>query len=405
MKKYRLMIVDDEYLVRMGMKETIDWENLNIEVVADCSNGAEAYDAVHALHPDVIVCDVRMPVMDGLELAQKLYDENFDGVVIMYSGFKDFEYARKAISCGVSDYILKPINNEEFTKTVRRALSELEEKRSSRMRMSELEAGLPIIREKLLESLLDGTGDDQTAAKLHAVGCNVPQSGLVVYCRMLSGKDDDAFKGLFDSISKALEQFDNVTAFAGDSFYVITSLSDTGVVARFISGELDCMQKSRSCRVACGISGSFTQAGQISEAYKKAKARSERAILPFLNYISADGEPEKAGKDNYKLVRDAMDIIVSDYSKKLSVKKVAQRLYVSESHLMHEFKDVAGKTFNECLTEYRISKSCELLSEGGMSVNEIAYKVGYTDVRYFSQVFRDIVGMTPTEFSMKGGTK
>lgn len=398
------MIVDDEYLVRLGIRETIDWNKFNIEVVGDFANGADALEAAHVLHPDVIVCDVRMPVMDGLELAQKLYDENFDGAVIMYSGYKDFEYARKAISCGVSDYILKPIDNDEFVKTVCKVLSGLEEKRKRRTRMDELEAGLPIVRENLLEALLNGTGDGQTVKKLHAVGCNVPQSGLVIYCRVLNGGDGEAFKGLNDRIVAALEQFENISVCSRESFYIITSLNDSEVITRFIGGELDAMQKASPVRVACGISGAFSSEAEISAAYKKAKIRSERAVLPFLNSVIAE-DTEKTGKDNYKLVRGAMDIIVSDYEQKLSVKKVAQRLYVSESHLMHEFKDVAGKTFNECLTEYRIAKACELLLEGKLRVNEIAYKVGYADVRYFSQVFKDVKGMTPTEFASKGGRK
>ena len=82
----------------------------------------------------------------------------------------------------------------------------------------------------------------------------------------------------------------------------------------------------------------------------------------------------------------------------MTVSIVADELYVSESYLMHLFKDTLGMTFNECLTNYRIMMAKRLLLKGSYRINEIANLVGYNDVKYFGQVFKKIVGCTPSDF-------
>ena len=140
---------------------------------------------------------------------------------------------------------------------------------------------------------------------------------------------------------------------------------------------------------ACAFSGS------VGAAYRKAQSLNENSVFAAVNTVIT----EAGNASIKKLVRDALAVIERDYNKKISVRSVAYELYTSESHLMHEFKSQLGKTFNEVLTEYRMQKAQELLIKGDMRVGEVAYAVGYNDVKYFSQVFRDYLGCTPSEFS------
>ena len=112
---YKVLIVDDEVLVRVGLKTTIDWEANGFTVVAEASNGEQAYEQYIKFSPDVIITDIRMPKKDGLWLAEKVREDNPHIKILVLTCYDDFAYARKALKFGVSDYILKSeVEDEEL---------------------------------------------------------------------------------------------------------------------------------------------------------------------------------------------------------------------------------------------------------------------------------------------------
>lgn len=113
-KKLQILLVDDEENIREGLKYLIDWEEEGYQVIGTARNGAEAYKICQENKVDVILTDIRMPVMDGLELAKKIYYEMEDMVVIIMSAYKDFSYAQEAIKYRVQSYISKPIVAQEL---------------------------------------------------------------------------------------------------------------------------------------------------------------------------------------------------------------------------------------------------------------------------------------------------
>ncbi len=117
-----VMIVDDEKLVRMGIKEETDWDLIGCTVVAEASNGEEALELAEQTRPDLVISDIRMPRMDGIELAGKLLEKYPSMKVIFLTAYNEFEYARKAVRIGVSDYILKPFQDGELEASVQRLL-------------------------------------------------------------------------------------------------------------------------------------------------------------------------------------------------------------------------------------------------------------------------------------------
>ncbi|MEF9988649.1 MAG: response regulator, partial [Christensenella sp.] len=124
---YRILIVDDEALVRRGIKRSINWNELDIEMVAEAENGVEALEQVLENEPDIILLDICMPKMDGLEFASIVKQKYPHIKIIIITGFDDFEYARTALRAGVDDYILKPITKEMVEKVVRCQLEKLKE--------------------------------------------------------------------------------------------------------------------------------------------------------------------------------------------------------------------------------------------------------------------------------------
>lgn len=123
---YAVYLVDDEQLIREGLAETIPWESLELTLAGTAENGLQAFRDIQRLHPDIVVTDIRMPYMDGLELIQKLREAHLETRVVIISGYSEFTYAQSAIQLGVSDFILKPIDVQNLCRTLKRIVRELD---------------------------------------------------------------------------------------------------------------------------------------------------------------------------------------------------------------------------------------------------------------------------------------
>jgi two-component system response regulator YesN len=117
---HKLLIVDDDQIIRAGMQQSIEWEDHGIRVIGTASNGRECLEMIPECLPDIILTDIKMPFMDGLELGEKLREIMPSTKLIIFSGFDDFEYAQKAIKINVAEYVLKPINSNELTETLKK---------------------------------------------------------------------------------------------------------------------------------------------------------------------------------------------------------------------------------------------------------------------------------------------
>ena len=122
---YKLMIVDDEKAMCEILAEIIDWEELGVKVVDTCKNGLEAYESARKLHPDIMLTDIRMPGMNGIELIERLTEEGEKIRFILLSAYGEFEYARRAMKYNVKHYLLKPCNEEQILQAVSEICGEL----------------------------------------------------------------------------------------------------------------------------------------------------------------------------------------------------------------------------------------------------------------------------------------
>lgn len=157
---YRVLLVDDEEDIREGISRKMDWLGLGFSLVGEAANGQDALELAEALRPDVILTDIKMPFMDGLELCRILTDRLPASRFVVFSGFDAFEYAKQAIQMNVVEYILKPINADELSAVLRRLKEELDRERAERRNMELLRSryteNLPILRELFYTNLLDG---------------------------------------------------------------------------------------------------------------------------------------------------------------------------------------------------------------------------------------------------------
>lgn len=160
MELYRVLLVDDEEDIREGISRKMDWLGLGFSLVGEAANGQDALELAESLRPDVILTDIKMPFMDGLELCRILTDRLPAARFVVFSGFDAFEYAKQAIQMNVVEYILKPINADELSAVLRRLKDQLDRERAERRNVELLRSryteNLPVLRELFYANLLDG---------------------------------------------------------------------------------------------------------------------------------------------------------------------------------------------------------------------------------------------------------
>lgn len=114
MKKLKVLLVDDEIMIREGFKHLFDWEAHDCEVVGEAADGMEALNRIDTLHPDIVIMDINVPIMSGLKVIQLSRMKHPSTAFVIVSGYDDFSYCQQAIRMQITDYILKPVNYEEF---------------------------------------------------------------------------------------------------------------------------------------------------------------------------------------------------------------------------------------------------------------------------------------------------
>ena len=124
---YKVLLVEDEEMIMKSMQFLIDWNSLDCEICGTAFNGREGVQQIEKTRPDIVVTDIRMPFVDGIEMLQKT-KERYQYEALIVSGYSEFEYAQQALKLGVGDYVLKPIDVDEMTQTVRKLTMKCQEK-------------------------------------------------------------------------------------------------------------------------------------------------------------------------------------------------------------------------------------------------------------------------------------
>lgn len=156
----KVFLVEDEFVVRQGIKNNIDWVSHGYEFCGEASDGELAFPMIQKMRPDIVITDIRMPFMDGLELSKLIKKELPEIEIIILTGHGEFEYAKEAIKIGIAEYLLKPINGEELLKEVDRLALKIEERRKEReirqKYMKEMEENSFKERKDLFQYLVTG---------------------------------------------------------------------------------------------------------------------------------------------------------------------------------------------------------------------------------------------------------
>ena len=160
MDLYKVILVDDEAEAIDAMEAKIQWGELGFEVVGSATNGVKALELVEKLQPDIVLTDIKMPYMDGLELSRRLNREYPNIYIILCTGFDEFEYAKEAVHLEIREYMLKPISAVELTENLRELKKTLDREREEKFNVKKLQnyfqEALPALQSNLFISLVEG---------------------------------------------------------------------------------------------------------------------------------------------------------------------------------------------------------------------------------------------------------
>ena len=461
MNKYRVLIIDDERLIREGLKSYIDWSALNAEVVAICADGREGVQAIETHHPHIVLTDVSMPNMDGIALLKYVREKHIACEFILISSYSEFRYAQEALKLGAFDYILKPIEPDALYACVKRCVEKVEKTPapSSAMPLSpeimtewlrNVLVAVPAA-ESALQRMLGMAGLDTDAlALLVAVDpaqVLLPNDGLpfatalsahitVFLCR------DDASARATAQLCKT-EHF-RILPLSGDIYlrfnaalyelweaqHTLSPVAGEGLPPPSVVNALDIQGMQRhlhgALRAICGRPEQtlLTVRSRLNEYFRAFYHQlEERFHSPLPNAPSVEKcleellwcnnlydlmqTLEAQAVNLYSLlsaqpaytayVRKAIRIIHEEYSTPLSLSGVAARLNVSPSYFSTLFKANTGYAFSDYLFRYRMSIARDLLHAGEYKVYEISAMVGYPDVVQFSKRFKQFFTLSPRE--------
>lgn len=288
----KILIVDDEFIIRTGLCTVIDWEGLGMTLLPPAESAEEALERLADEHPDIVLTDIRMPGMDGIELAKEIKARRPDTEIVILTGYDDFGYARQALREGVTDYLLKTSGPEEIMMAAMKAKQNLLAKWET---MKQEAAQGAALRNQGLEELLSaggkrpsggGTSADPARKWLEQAGvAKAGPDGALLPMRVLlvgaSGWDDDRFAGLMlgAAESKLLELLPCVALRKSDRIIVVSQAGEGWSDTSRLAGSVARVHEALKCDIFAAAGEPVTSWAELGRSYEEAEAAYAYRVL------------------------------------------------------------------------------------------------------------------------------
>lgn len=340
----KALIVDDDVFVRQCLIQMLPWQLLDFSQVLEASNGTEALELARQDKPELVITDVKMPRMSGLELARLLKQEMLDVCVILLSEYNDFAFVHGALQCGVDDYILKPLmpaKLEEIAEKIRKLMSEMEMRRY----YTSLRSDPAHIRAVIREAVESGNG--QTLA-----------DSAEYLARNMIHRDDLRHFGVM-ILTELFGQAETVSPRKSDLEQLRREVMNHYAAIRDVEALIRCIGDAcvRCVRLCDNSVSMSSHVNRMTEYIER-------------NYMDPD----------------------------LSVAKVSDYVHLSPIYTGALFKKQTGKSVVSYIHEVRIEQAKRMLMDDSISVKEVSVRTAYVAADYFSRLFSKAVGVTPTRY-------
>lgn len=503
---YRILIVDDEKIERTGLRLLLGKMDQKFEIT-EAVNGKEALEWLSCNRADILVTDIRMPFVDGLELVEQAARLYPDMKAMVFSGYGEFEYARRAMRFGVEEYILKPVNPTEFQNAIKKIIRVLEESKQEKSRR-QTEGSL--FKEYILNAIFNGTdagelekraagiypmdfldsyrrlmllevsGDffenksSQLLGGLKLAGLNAdylnvsPQQGILLFksesdewketasrvlgiLEELSGKDAKCYVAVSSGLknrSQLAERCRETELLMENRFYGLDShifmaeydvecaddvqLDDNTLIKQIqqdvrtkdmlsLSEHVDRLFHNYRQNVGFSqIYVKFVFSSLLKVLYEAIPGKNDRDLNEEMEmlYRTADideirriiekniqlleQETQTDSGNIHREVEEVKHYINTHYGEEISIEMLAERVFLAPSYLSTIFKKETGQNLSKFIKICRMEKAREMLEGTKDKIVSISEKVGYPNVSYFCQSFREYYGMTPQKYRDQG---
>ena len=408
----KVFLVDDEIAVREGIRTSFPWEETGYQLVGEAPDGEMALPMIRDTNPDIVITDIRMPLMDGMELCRAIRSQMpWIGIIIL-SGYDEFEYAREGIKLGVKEYMLKPVTAEELRQTLDKVSEEMKSARQEKERNDRIRTRLENSQAFLTETLLGALYSEDTAAadkrsvveQLRAMGVNIAAPRYAV----IDAAFEPAEKG-YNALSELAESSGGIVfavkSRVGARILVLGNQErDTEERAyAFASSIVKELERAECTGIRVSIGEIVDGPENIVKSLQSARHirhvltdqhRTEATIVGVREFNEGSGERSAA------IITAKAKLFLADRftDNNLMLQDVAEHVGMSNSRFSTVFAQESGRTFTEFLTGLRLEKAKELLRETDKRSSQIALEVGYNDAHYFSYLFKKNTGMTPGEY-------
>ena len=411
----KVFLADDEVVVREGIRESFPWEESGYTLVGEAPDGEMALPMIRDTNPDIVITDIRMPFMDGIELCRILRAQMPWIAIIVLSGYDEFEYARQCIQLGVREYLVKPINSENLREALDKVSRQILDERKTLEHAASLRARIgndeQLVKEKLIASLYseDAAAEDSKGVLNHlqSMGCNViaPYYAVVDAAFKPAGNGQDIAYELAESSGGIMHASSTRTGSA------LLVLGDTAEDAEerayaFATSLVRELERCGCEEIRVGIGEIVGAPEEILRSFKTARhirhILVERADEKSM-ILGTREMGEVSDESNTPSVISEAKVYMSGHftDPNLMLQDVAKAVGMSNSRFSTVFSQQTGQTFTEYLISLRLGKAKEMLRTTNIKSSQIARESGYNDSHYFSYIFKKNVGMTPSEYRIQ----
>ncbi|MFD2671497.1 response regulator [Marinicrinis sediminis] len=359
---YRAVIIDDEPWARQVVKSLAHWDQLQITVVGEAEDGSVGFRLIEQLVPDIVITDMRMPGLDGVELLQTIYAQYPSIKIIVMSGYDDFVYLKQAVRSRAVEYLLKPIDPADLNEALASCTKELARREAQA-------AAVP--------SLFTTTGLDQAAIREPYMECRERIYGYLLELN---------HGGVTASLLKLEALLGSTHPFA----------EDEGVIHKMGQDFLSMLQEFMTeHKLEAEKVWGVERLEQVAQMYEWRTVQTAVARIGRLYEQAIDVVTEQH-KNRHRLnLAEVQAYIDRHYLDAITLESIANHFFISKEYLSRAFKSFTAERVSDYIQRKRMEKARELIVEQKLAIKHAAHMTGYEDIAYFYRVFKKHYGMTP----------